>query len=434
MFRKMSHEELPVDDCHFRLRQEHHKAHGTNPGQIFISIAWDWCFIGSSGPSFKDKLRSVLEADDRNRQNNVLSLLLPSFTILWMAYLGLKSRILTNGFMVADFAFEAVSKIYERENASLEQLEGDSYKIVEEPDIVEASLGFSLAGVYLNTSYMCTQCNAEICHYYIKVDGDSAVYCVSCAAKTFPKCSVSRKRKRKRAPNPKLQLRTRRFTTEILAKIKNALSHYEKAIEELPDEDHDNVSISGDNLMDASEVDATNSGDGSANRKAPDKDSNLEDNYHISGKRLRHFQHDDGQSTDDSNHETSPDKDEDSDWKVDHYVVTSFTLRGKNLRTYESKEEQPREQPSQLEFEQEQLCHVDIEQEQLGYLDPVVEQPGHLEPVAEKLTVEDHDNGFKPGGNSKNASEVAATNGANGSNNSSSLGEDDDNFVDIGKR
>ena len=75
----------------------------------------------------------------------------------------------------------------------------------------------------------------------------------------------------------------------------------------------------------------------------------------------------------------------------------------------------------------------EIEQEQLGYLDPVVEQPGHLEPVAEKLTVEDHNNGFKPGGNSKNANEVAATNGANGSNNSSLLGEDNDNFVDIGK-
>ena len=48
----------------------------------------------------------------------------------------------------------------------------------------------------------------------------------------------------------------------------------------------------------------------------------------------------------------------------------------------------------------------EIEQEQLGYLDPVVEQPGHLEPVAEKLTVEDHNNGFKPGGNSKNANYI----------------------------
>ena len=94
-FRKLSQDELPLDDCHHALRKELLANEKTIPA-LCTSIAYDWMFAGFSAEAMNREIVSQLECGELNRAHKVKSLAIPK-TALFSTMQSLVDTIVSHG-------------------------------------------------------------------------------------------------------------------------------------------------------------------------------------------------------------------------------------------------------------------------------------------------------------------------------------------------
>jgi len=70
-FRKLCARTLPDDDCHSDLRRVMHERLKREQfdfnSALYVSIAWDWCFLGVTVEGMTSEMKTTLEAACKNR-------------------------------------------------------------------------------------------------------------------------------------------------------------------------------------------------------------------------------------------------------------------------------------------------------------------------------------------------------------------------------
>jgi hypothetical protein len=210
-FRKMSTANLPVDDCHYRLRKDLIAEQNLKAEVLCVSIAWDWMFRGLTARGINRELLTTLEAATLNRKRGRVSLAIPELSLLRMAQAAAKPQtsFRTKGCLtgVADsksasdrekecievcrgilpglrYVIKEHTAAMESagQNASQSTEKGKRITLAEYPD-TQKNPESSTVDPHGDSDFMCKLCSKELSNVYFHCDG-----CEKLLSKDFNIC------------------------------------------------------------------------------------------------------------------------------------------------------------------------------------------------------------------------------------------------------
>jgi hypothetical protein len=198
-FRKLSHRQLPGDDCHAMQRAHVVDKENIRKEELCISIAWDWMYRGITESGIRREVGAAITCASLNQKNGVRSLGIPEAALLHMA------RSLCNNGRNEDGPYQPASEVIcrgilqglsaiveehgtamacARRNVRSDEAAGndDSFTVLDKSDADQNPLT-GMINAYGSTDYTCRVCSRELSNIYCHCNG-----CENLMGKDFNIC------------------------------------------------------------------------------------------------------------------------------------------------------------------------------------------------------------------------------------------------------